>query len=160
MPTNRQTRNTLPGHRKIEVDDEEYDFIKGVFGPGRINKKSGLRAFQQTPQEIALLKQKEAAAQAGVGGGPQPGMGVLGSQAQGGPMGPALSGAAGFLGGGGGISGAVSGAAPAGAGSMGSAVSPVSQPPVSGISSPGGGTPTVPNINNPLADQGSTTRPI
>jgi len=45
MPTNRQTRNTLPGHRKIEVDDEEYRFLMGQFGPGRINKKTGLRSF-------------------------------------------------------------------------------------------------------------------
>lgn len=48
MPTKRQTRNALPGHRAIEVDDEEYNFIQGVFGPGRKNKKSGLQAFART----------------------------------------------------------------------------------------------------------------
>jgi len=49
MPTKRQTRNALPGHRAIEVDDEEYNFIQGVFGPGKKNQKSGLQAFAQSP---------------------------------------------------------------------------------------------------------------
>jgi len=110
MPTNRQTRNTLPGHRKIEVDDEEYDFIQGVFGPGRINKKSGLRAFQ--PNGGSTTPDKEN---------------VFGNI----------------------VSGTAQDAEHARVAAMGTRA---------GISSPGGGTPTVPNINNPLADQGSTTQ--
>jgi len=40
MATKTQRRNALKGHRKIEVDDEEYDFIKGVFGEPKINPKN------------------------------------------------------------------------------------------------------------------------
>jgi len=111
MPTNRQTRNTLPGHRKIEVDDEEYNFIQGVFGPGRINKKSGLRAFQ--PNGGSTTPDKEN---------------IFGNI----------------------VSGAAQDAEHA-------RVADLSQYQPGGISSPGGGTPNI-NINNPLADQGSTTQ--
>ena len=50
MATKRQRRNALKGHRKIEVDDEEYNFIMGKFGPGVINEKTGLRAFKTSAQ--------------------------------------------------------------------------------------------------------------
>ena len=42
----RETEDTLPGHRKVEVLPHEYRFLVGEFGKPRRNKKSGLQAFQ------------------------------------------------------------------------------------------------------------------
>ena len=45
----RETENTLPGHRKVEVLPHEYRFLVGEFGKPRRNKKSGLQAFEPNP---------------------------------------------------------------------------------------------------------------
>ncbi|SVC70582.1 uncharacterized protein METZ01_LOCUS323436, partial [marine metagenome] len=103
----RETENTLPGHRKVEVLPHEYRFLVGEFGKPRRNKKSGLQAFQ-TRNPHAGDKN------------------VFGNE----------------------ISQDTKNARHA-------AVADLSQYQPGGISSPGGGTPSIPN---PLADQGSTTQ--
>ena len=109
MATKTQRRNALKGHRKIEGDDEEFKFIKGVFGDPTINPKTKLEAFARS---------------GGLGGAKE---NVFGNT----------------------VSGAAQQAEHQRVRDMGTRA---------GISSPGGGTPSVPSINNPLADQGSTTQ--
>ena len=108
MATKTQRKNALKGHRKIEVDDEEFKFIKGVFGEPTINPKTKLEAFARS---------------GGLGGAKE---NVFGNT----------------------VSGAAQQAEHQRVRDMGTRA---------GISSPGGGTPNI-NINNPLADQGSTTQ--
>ena len=48
MATKTQRKNALKGHRKIEVDDEEFKFFKGVFGEPTINPKTKLEAFARS----------------------------------------------------------------------------------------------------------------
>ena len=114
MATKRQRRNALPGHRKIEVDDEEYNFIQGQFGPGVINEKTGLRAFKTS-------------AQGGLGGARETIMGNT-------------------------VSGAAQRAEHARVRAMGGPGAAVHQ----GRQNPGANI--APKMNNPLADQGSTTQ--
>ena len=108
MATKTQRRNALKGHRKIEVDDEEFEFIKGKFGPGVINPKTKLRAFVKQTRNPHVGDTN-----------------VFGNEISQDTKQRNID-----------------------------AVTAQSR----GISSPGAGTPSVPSINNPLADQGSTTQ--